>query len=191
MGRIHAGKRQRKHFTTARRWEEHGAEDGPAGGLARSNGERRGLHWGIWAALRAGSCPPHHFMPSGLIFQLSACLDFPCRQWSQEASLPARAHLLIPQLGKAAAETKPTETQARQLWPPCRGASLRCSPPANTTGATMPQSSCNSRHSPFPSRMLPGWRSSSEQAGNNINHARNKAAVVLWSLGELGGEFLF
>lgn len=36
-----------------------------------------------------------------------------------------------------------------------------------------------------------GWRNSLEQAGNSINHAGNKAVVVPWSLGELGGEFLF
>lgn len=30
---------------------QHGAEDGLAAGLARSDGESRGLCWGIWAAL--------------------------------------------------------------------------------------------------------------------------------------------
>lgn len=44
------------------------------------------------------------------------------------------------------------------------------------------------RKHPFPSS--PIQQNSLEQAGN-ITHAGNKALVVSWALGELGGELLF
>lgn len=57
-----------------------GLKDGQGEAKSDSVGPWVVLRWGAWAALGAGPVPWHHFVPSGLTFQLPTCLSFPPKE---------------------------------------------------------------------------------------------------------------